>query len=131
MVTGHLGAKSSQGLLAARGLLNRAGQTTVAAVLLLGVTPQAWFPQARVRILRYRGRERGSGRYQQLETDVQVEGPLLCQIEEAGRALERLVPTREALGRDGRFESTPIIPGDVWSRRLGECSGASLLQHGR
>ncbi len=113
-----VGAANGERLLAARGLANRDGQITVAAVLLFGMTPQAWFPQARLRILRYRGTSRGVGRDQQLATDLQLDGPLLRQIENGIRSLERLIPTREALRREGRFESVPIIPREVWSEAL-------------
>lgn len=113
-----VGTEDERRLLLARGLVNRTGQVTVAAVLLFGKTPQAWFPQARVRILRYRGIARGVGRDQQLETDLQVEGPVLSQTQEALRLLDRLVPRREAFGRLGKFASVPIIPKEVWSEAL-------------
>jgi len=113
-----LGAPDGQRLLMARGLVNPAGQITVAAGLLFGRTPQAWFPQARLRLLRYRGITRGVGRGQQLETDLHVDGPLLNQIKEARRLLESLIPTREAFGGQGRFESVPIIPREVWTEAL-------------
>jgi len=48
-------------LLSARGLLDRSGTPTVGALLLFAPSPQAWLPEASVRILRYRGTERGSG----------------------------------------------------------------------
>lgn len=113
-----LGSGNGERLLTARGLVDRAGQITVAAVLLFGITPQAWFPQARVRILRYRGNARGVGRGQQLETDRQVDGSLLGQIEEARRSIKSLMPSREAFGHRGRFETVPIIPTEVWSEAL-------------
>ncbi|MCQ3803737.1 MAG: putative DNA binding domain-containing protein [bacterium] len=113
-----VGGEDGHRLLAARGLVNRDRHFTIAGVLLFGMTPQAWLPQARVRVLRYRGRARGAGRDQQLEIDVQVDGPLPHQIEEGGRVLVELVPTRRALGRDGKFQSVPIIPSDVWREGL-------------
>jgi hypothetical protein len=42
-------------LLSTRGLLSRSGEPTVAAVLLFASEPQRWFPEASVRVLRYRG----------------------------------------------------------------------------
>ena len=113
-----LGASEGKRLLTARGLMDRDGRITVAAALLFGVSPQAWFPQARVRVLRYRGTVRGTGHGQQLETDLQVEGPLLSQIEKARRSIQRLIPTRQALRSHGRFESVPIIPSEVWNEAL-------------
>lgn len=113
-----IGAGDGERLLTARGLLNREGQLTVGAVLLFAEAPQAWFPQARIRILRYRGASRGAGRGQQLETDVQIDGPLLRQIETARRSIYEMLPTREAFGQQGLFSTLPIVPEEVWMEAL-------------
>ena len=51
-------------------------------------------------------------------SDLQVDGPVLSQIQEALGLLDRLIPRREAFGRQGRFTSVPIIPKEVWSEAL-------------
>jgi ATP-dependent DNA helicase RecG len=63
-------------LLAARGLLTRSDQVTVAAALLFAEHPQTWFPEASVRVLRYQGTDRGSRARQRLLDDVRIEGPI-------------------------------------------------------
>ncbi|WP_328705188.1 ATP-binding protein [Actinomyces faecalis] len=40
------------------------------------------------------------------------------QIDEAARAIDRLLPRRQALTDSGRFEATPVIPRDAWLEGL-------------
>jgi len=101
-------------LIAARGLLTRGGQPTVAAALLFAEHPQTWFPEASVRVLRYEGRERGTGARQQLRDDVRMEGPIPRQLTKAQKAVADRMPTRRALGASGRFERVGLIPQDAW-----------------
>lgn len=101
-------------LLAARGLQGLEGRITVAGLLLFGREPQGRYPEAIVRVLRYRGGERGTGARQQLIDDVRCEGPIPNLLQEARRRVYDLVPTRQALGADGRFQSVGIIPEDAW-----------------
>lgn len=101
-------------LLSARGLVTRDGQLTVAAVLLFAVRPQTWLPEASVRVLRYRGNERGTGARQQLLDDVRIEGPIPWQLTEARQAIFDRLPTRRALAASGRFEREGLVPQDAW-----------------
>lgn len=105
-------------LLAARGLIARDSQLTVGGVLLLGELPQAAFPSAHVRVLRYRGTARGTGRRQQLLLDQRVEGPLPLQIRMAQTVVAANVPTRRALDEAGRFTEVGAIPRDAWLEGL-------------
>lgn len=108
-----VGAPDSMRLLHARGLTD-GDELTIAGCLLFGKAPQAFLPEAFIRVLRYRGRERGSGSRQQLVDDVRLEGPIPKQLEEARGQVERLQPTRRALGAGGVFEDVPLVPGDAW-----------------
>jgi ATP-dependent DNA helicase RecG len=101
-------------LLMARGLVTRNGQLTVAAVLLFAAHPQTWLPEASVRVLRYRGTERGTGARQQLLDDLRIEGPIPLQLTEARQAIFDRLPTRRALAATGRFERVGLIPQDAW-----------------
>ncbi len=102
-------------LLRARGLAARGGDLTIAGLLLFASEPQAVLPEAFVRILRYRGRERGSGAAQQLVEDIRVEGPIPRQLQAARTAIQHLQPTRRALiSTSGRFGEVPLIPEDAW-----------------
>jgi len=105
-------------LLHVRGLA--VGQNlTIAGVLLFGQYPQVSLPEAYVRVLRYRGRERGAGARQQLLDDIRVEGPIPVQLLEAQARIRDLQPVRHALQVDtGRFGPVPLVPEDAWLEGL-------------
>lgn len=108
-----VGASDATRLFHARGLAVD-GELTIAGCLLFAEAPQALFPEAFIRVLRYRGRERGSGARQQLIEDVRLEGPIPTQLAGAREQVERLQPTRRALGQEGTFEDIPLVPEDAW-----------------
>ena len=107
-----VGAPDGPRLLAARGLI-RGEEVTVAAYLLFDEYPQAVYPNAHVRVLRWRGVEPGTGARQQLLTDVRSEGSLADQIERAARAVQEVAPTRRALLPTGRFGPVGLIPAEA------------------
>jgi ATP-dependent DNA helicase RecG len=106
-------APDSTRLLQARGLAT-GEELTIAGCLLFGEAPQAFLPEAFIRVLRYRGNERGTGARQQLIEDIRVEGPIPTQLGVAREHIEHLQPTRRALGEGGTFENVPLVPGDAW-----------------
>lgn len=108
-----VGAPDPERLLHARRLADER-ELTIAGCLLFAESPQAFLSEAFIRVLRYRGKERGSGARQQLVDDVRLEGPIPKQLSGAKEAVERLQPTRRALGDGGSFEDVPLVPGDAW-----------------
>lgn len=100
-------------LMRARGLADDS-ELTIAGWLLFARMPQAFFPEAYVRVLRYRGSERGSGARQQLIEDVRIEGPIPRQLLKAREEVTRLQPIRRALRSSGRFGDVPLVPEDAW-----------------
>lgn len=108
-----VGAPDPVRLLEARGM-TRGDRLTVAGALLFAESPSAIFPEAHLRVLRYRGSERGTGSRQQLLADVRIEGPLPRQILEARRHVREQQPTRRALDADGLFSAMPLVPEDAW-----------------
>ena len=112
-----LGAPDASRLLRNRGLVID-GRPTFAGLLLFGVHPQQHVPEAFVRVLRYRGRERGSGRRQELRLDVRLEGPIPEQIEQAKRHVREHQPVRRALLPEGRFGHVALVPEDAWLEGL-------------
>lgn len=108
-----VGAADPHALLEARGMA-RQGQLTVAGALLFADNAGAIFPEAHLRVLRYRGSERGTGSRQQLVEDIRVEGPLPRQILQAQRIVREQQPTRRALNADGLFANMPLVPEDAW-----------------
>ncbi len=110
-------APDARRLLRARGLATEA-ELTIAGCLLFSEAPQAFFPEAFVRVLRYRGQERGSGTRQQLIEDVRIEGPIPRQLLKAKEEVGRLQPIRRALRSSGRFGDVPLVPDDAWLEGL-------------
>jgi ATP-dependent DNA helicase RecG len=104
-------------LLTARGLMTGRG-LTVAAVLLFDSYPQRLFPEAFVRVIRYRGRERGVGRDLQLVTDERCEGPIAVILAAAIDEIRAQQPARRALGPEGRFRPAPLVPEEAWLEGL-------------
>lgn len=109
-----VGASDRERLLQARGLLDDDGTPNVAGWLLFARHPQARLPEAFVRVLRYRGTERGAGARQQLLSDARCEGPIPRMLIEARERVREVQPMRRALGRGGRFEDVALVPEDAW-----------------
>lgn len=105
-------------LLQARGLATADGGLTLGGLLLFGRMPQARLPNALVRVTRYRGTERGSGARQQLLHDERIEGAIPQILARAREVLMSVVPTRQALGSDGRFGPIGLVPEDAWMEGL-------------
>ncbi len=113
-----LGARDINKLLGARHLVDRRGQVTVAGMLMFGQAPATWFPSAHLRVIRYRGIERGSGSRLQVMADYRFEGRIPDQVARASDVIHELVPNRQALRADGRFGAVPLIPRDAWLEGL-------------
>lgn len=112
-----LEAPDVERLLVARGLM-RDGTLNVAGMLLFGAEPQAHFPETHVRVLKYRGTERGSGHRQQLALDERIEGPIPRMLVAARRLVTDHQSRRRALGPKGTFEDVPLVPEDAWLEGL-------------
>lgn len=109
-----LGGSDIERTLRARLLLTRKGEVTAGGYLLFGSHPQDEFPEAYVRVLRFGGVERSTGRHQNLTADVRCEGPIPRMIDSAVEAIERYQPSRRVLGPGGRFVREGLIPKDAW-----------------
>ncbi|HEX2040221.1 MAG TPA: ATP-binding protein [Acidimicrobiales bacterium] len=108
-----MGGVAAERLFRARGLLAPTGELTAAGYLLFGRFPQDRFPEAYVRVLRYRGTERGTGRRQDLVADVRCEGPIPRLLRESAQVVRELEPARRVL-RKGSFVREGLIPEDAW-----------------
>jgi ATP-dependent DNA helicase RecG len=86
-----IGHPDATRLLRARGLAID-DTLTVAGVLLFASDPQRFLPESFIRVLRYRGTERGTGARQQLVVDEKIEGPIPRQLMRA-RARRRCKPS--------------------------------------
>jgi ATP-dependent DNA helicase RecG len=87
---------------------------TVAGCLLFAEDPQRFLPEAYIRVVRYRGKDRGTGSRQQILDDIRVEGPLPEQMMDARDITRELQPVRRALVESGKFGDVPLVPEDAW-----------------
>lgn len=109
----RLGANDGQRVLVARGL-SVDGRLTVAGSLLFAKEPQRTFPNAHIRVSRFRGSQRGSGSRQNLVSDFRIEGPIPVVLERARVQIAEWQPTRRALSRGGTFDDIALVPQDAW-----------------
>lgn len=109
-----VGGTDVERVLQARLLMTRRGELTAGGYLLFGLQPQDRFPEAYVRVLRYDGTERKTGRRQNIVADLRCEGSIPRVITEARDAIGRVEPARRVLGPAGRFVREGLIPGDAW-----------------
>jgi ATP-dependent DNA helicase RecG len=110
-------ATSLDQVLQARGLATEVDGVlllTVAGLLVLGREPQAWFPEAAVRVLRYAGSSRESGTRANVVEDTRLEGPIPFQVEGAQGRVEDFLPLAMRLQRGGRFSESTLIPKFAW-----------------
>ena len=114
----RLGHPDPWRLLKARDLVDNDGAPFAAGQLLFGAEPQAGYPEAYVRVVRYSGRERRLGTAQNLVSDVRCEGRLPQQIDAARDAMRQAMPKRRLLGPNGRFGWFDIVPEEVWLEGL-------------
>jgi ATP-dependent DNA helicase RecG len=113
-----LGQPDPERLLLARGLATATGELTIAGALLFAKSPQALLPETFVRVLRYRGTERGAGASQQLIHDARFEGPIPEQLLKAREDIKEQQLVRRALLPTGLFGEVPLIPEDAWLEGL-------------
>ena len=107
-------------LLRSRGLVIDNGHVTNAGVLLFHPHPEDHFPQANIRIIRYRDSERGTGVRLTADDghDARVEGPIPSAISAAASVIRDWQPRRRALAASGTFEGIPVVPEDAWLEGL-------------
>lgn len=111
----HLNCKelTTQQVLEARGFIQKR-QLTTAAILLFGKNPTYYFPQARLRFLRYEGVSRETGSRMNIVKDQTFEGPIPHLIRQAQKAIKAQLREFQFLGEDGRFKIVPEYPEFAW-----------------
>ena len=108
-----VGATDPNRVLDARGL-RKGDSLTIAGCLLFARDPQRFLPEAFLRVLRFRGTERGTGARQQLISDLRIDGPIPTLLVNARAAISATQPARRALTSAGTFASVALIPQDAW-----------------
>ena len=114
----EIGETRREAHLRTRKFIGPDDRATAAGVLMFGAAPQAAFPQALVRVLRFKGTERLYGADQNLIFDRRCGGTLPAQIEAASEAIAEQMPRRHALGAGGKFEWMPLLPEAAWKEAL-------------
>lgn len=90
-------------------------QLTVAGVLLLAKVPTAFIPGARIRFIRYEGREATVGIDMNIVKQVFIEGPLSKMIDRASTELDAQLRTFSTLDlKTGKFTDIPEYPKGAW-----------------
>lgn len=114
----RIGSTDPFGVLEDRTLSRPPDQLTASAVLLFAERPQRYFPNAFVRVSRFKGTVREAGRQLNLIEDVRCEGPIPRVITAARDAIRRLQPKRWALTDMGEFGEVATVPEDAWLEGL-------------
>ncbi|MCY3031796.1 ATP-binding protein [Aerococcus urinae] len=104
---------SHRQVLEARGFMQQ-GQLTVAAILMFAENPSYYFPQARLRFLRYEGARRETGVRMNIVKDQTFDGPIPEIIRQAQVAVNAQLREFQFLGEDGRFKIVPEYPEFAW-----------------
>ena len=86
--------------------------------LLFAKDPREVIPGAYIRVLRYDGTEEEFGLRLNTIANKVIEGPLPLQITESAEFISSQIRNFTRLGRDGRFETSPEFPSDVWLEAL-------------
>ena len=113
-----IGETRREAHLKTRKFLGPDDRATAAGVLMFGAAPQSAFPQALVRVLRFRGTKQFYGADQNLLFDQRCGGTLPAQIEAAAEAIAEQLPQRHALGTEGKFKWIPLLPEAAWKEAL-------------
>jgi ATP-dependent DNA helicase RecG len=106
-------------MLRNRGLLTEGSEVTAAGYLLFAPNPSIRFPQAVIRVIRYRSETRGTGSNLNADAgfDRRIEGPIPRVIAQARAIIDEWQPRRTALS-SGTFEDQPVVPPDAWLEGL-------------
>ena len=104
---------SDEEVLEGRGLLVN-GNLTIAGVLLFSKNPSKFYPNARLRFLRYEGIKAQLGQRLNLIKDINIDGPIPKIIEEAKVLIASQLRDFQTLDKSGRFKRVPEYPEFAW-----------------
>ena len=100
-------------VLEGRGLLVNEN-LTIAGVLLFSKNPSKFYPNARLRFLRYDGIKAQLGQRLNLVKDISIDGPIARIIEEAKVIISSQLRDFQTLDKTGRFTRVPEYPEFAW-----------------
>lgn len=105
--------RTTEEILKARRLMI-GGKLTKAAILLFGKYPSSFFPQARVRFLRFDGVNMGTGSQFNVVKEVTFEDPLPTLITKVRDFVRTQLREFQYLDVDGKFKTLPEYPEFAW-----------------
>lgn len=106
--------RSVEDILKARGLINKEGQITNACILLFGNNPTRYFPNARLRFLRYEGKAPLTGRAFNVVKEFMLEEPIPKLLESAKAVLKSQLREFQRLDENGLFTKIDEYPEFAW-----------------
>ncbi|MBC8062353.1 MAG: putative DNA binding domain-containing protein [Clostridiaceae bacterium] len=91
---------------------------SVAALLLFGKNPQAYFPWARIRFLKYEGIEEKTGTEINIIKDIMFEGAIISVLQKSLDFVQTQIKEYKYLHKDDIFHTTPEYPEFVWKEAI-------------
>jgi len=104
---------SDSEVLEGRGLLVY-NKLTVAGMLLFSKNPSKFYPNARLRFLRYEGTKAQTGQRINLIKDINIDGPIPKVIDEAKETIASQLRDFQSLDISGKFKTVPEYPEFAW-----------------
>lgn len=103
-----------QEILYARNLINKSGQITNAGILLFGNNPSRYFPNARIRVLKYDGTTQKTGSELNIIKEFQLEGAIPRLIVQARQVVASQLREFQTLDKNGNFIKMDEYPEFAW-----------------
>lgn len=111
----HLNSTSAlDEILYARNLMNKSGQITNAGILLFGKNPSRYFPNARIKVLKYDGTTQKTGSQINIIKEFQLEGALPKLITQARQVVASQLREFQTLDDNGNFVKMDEYPEFAW-----------------
>ena len=99
-------------------VVNKRGELSVKAILLFGKNPQKFFGRARIRFIRFEGKEELTGVHMNVIKDEEFNGRLLDQLNDAIAFVRTQIKEITFLGKDGKFVTIPEYPEFCWKELI-------------
>lgn len=106
--------RSIEQVLKAKHLITKDGQLTNACILLFGNNPTSYFPNARLRFLRYEGKAPLTGKAFNVVKEFMIEEPIPKLLESTKNILKSQLREFQRLDDNGRFTKIDEYPEFAW-----------------
>lgn len=111
----HLNSTATlEEILYARNLMNKSGQITNAGILLFGKNPARYFPNARIKVLKYDGIAQKTGAEINIIKEFQLEGAIPKLITQVRQTVASQLREFQTLDENGNFVKMDEYPEFAW-----------------